>query len=47
MKQFEHPELEIRNFMFEDVLTTSGDFGGDGDSSGSIGGGAWEEELPR
>ena len=47
MNQFEMPELWISTFGVEDVITASGGLGGDGDSSGSIGGGAWEEELPR
>ena len=47
LKQFENPELQVQMFQIEDVITASGGLGGDGDSSGSFGGGAWEEELPR
>ena len=47
MKQFENPELWVSTFGVEDVITASGGMGSGGDSSGAIGGGAWEEELPR
>ena len=47
MKTFEIPELWVVAFGVEDVLTTSGGLGDGGDDSGAIGGGAWEDELPR
>lgn len=48
MKQFESPEISVTTFYVEDIITTSGGFGGSGDASGAIGGGAWgDNELPR
>lgn len=38
MKKFENPEILVKDFSVEDVVTAS--------IPNSGGGGAWEEELP-
>ena len=43
MKRFENPEISVSLFCAEDIVTTSGNFSGAGDTSGAWG----DNELPR